>query len=307
MCPFGMALERPGLVRREAVATRDTVRQRLALATLRRVQIRGHRSTSVRPWPALEPQLRENRLSEQSTLRELPANTIPVLGRLVELDSLVTAVDYRGYEFDDFLDSPIVRALSFDNLLLKRIFIQVGERLPWNIRPLLAVRKLPSTKANGFFARGYLHAYQATGEAQWLERRTALLDWLIENTSPGYSGPAWGNAFDFASRGGVIKQGEPTVVWTSHIGEAFLTAHSILGDSRIPRCRRGHRRVRAAGLTAPRGRRWHLHRIHAHWRVARTQLEPPRRSRAPPRVGRSTVTRGNSTSRVERSHGRSST
>ena len=172
-------------------------------------------------------------MSEQSTLRELPANTIPVFGRLVELDNLVTAIDYRGYEFDDFLDSPILRTLSFDSLLLKRIYIQVGERLPWNIRPLLAVRKLPSTKANGFFARGYLHAYEATGEARWLDKATALLDWLIENTSPGYSGPAWGNAFDFASRGGVIERGEPTVVWTSHIGEAFLTAHSILGDSRF--------------------------------------------------------------------------
>ena len=30
----------------------------------------------------------------------------------------------------------------------------------------------------------------------------------------------------------MIRKGEPTVVWTSHIGEAFLLAHSIVGDAR---------------------------------------------------------------------------
>jgi hypothetical protein len=165
--------------------------------------------------------------------QELHIGAASVLDQLVELDRAVAAVDYCGYEFDDFLGSPIVRALSFDNLLLKRIFIQVGERLPWNVRPLLRVRKLPSTKANGFFARGYINAYEATGQAQWLEKAIGLLEWLVENTSGGYSGPAWGNAFDFASRGGVIVKGEPTVVWTSHIGEAFLAAHAAVRETRF--------------------------------------------------------------------------
>jgi hypothetical protein len=144
----------------------------------------------------------------------------------------VSAEGYRGYEFDDLLGSPIVRALSFDNLLLQRVFIQVGERVPWNLRPLLGVRKLPSTKANGFFARGYLYAHRATGDALWLEKGKSLLDRLADNPSPGYSGPAWGNAFDFASRGGFIAKDEPTVVWTSHIGEAFALAHSLTGEAR---------------------------------------------------------------------------
>jgi hypothetical protein len=155
-----------------------------------------------------------------------------VLDLFVELDRLVTAAGYRGYEFDDFLASPILRALSFDNLLLKRIFIQVGERLPWDVRPLLGVPKLASTKANGFFARGYLDAYRATGDRRRLDKATSLLDWLVENTSPGYRRPCWGNAFDFASRGGFIRKGEPTVVWTSHIGEAFSVAYSISGNPR---------------------------------------------------------------------------
>jgi hypothetical protein len=149
-----------------------------------------------------------------------------------ELDRLVSAAGYRGYEFDDFLSSPILRALSFNNLLLQRIYIQLGERLPLNLRPLLGVQRLLSTKANGFFARGYLDAFRATGESQWLEKGTLLLDWLLKNPTPGYSGPAWGNAFDFASRGGFIPRGMPTVVWTSHIGEAFVVGHSVTKDKR---------------------------------------------------------------------------
>jgi hypothetical protein len=170
----------------------------------------------------------ENAAAEQ----ELPAPASAVRDRLLELHNLVDAADFRGYEFDDFLASPFVRALSFDNLLLKRIFIQVGERFPWNVRPLLAIPKLPSTKADGFFARGYLDAYRATGGDWWASQARQRLDRLIETASPGYSGPAWGNAFDFASRGGVIPKGVPTVVWTSHIGEAFLAAWTLLGEER---------------------------------------------------------------------------
>jgi len=163
---------------------------------------------------------------------ELSQNGLWVLERFVEHERLVRAVDYRGYEFDDLRGSPLVRALSFENLLLKRVFIQVGERVPWNIRPLLGVQKLPSSKGAGFFARGYLDAYRATGDGRWLDRATALLDWLLEHAAHEYSGPAWGNAFEFASRAGAIPKGMPTVVWTSHIGEAFALAHSVTGESR---------------------------------------------------------------------------
>jgi hypothetical protein len=145
---------------------------------------------------------------------------------------LSASVSYRGYEFDDFLDSPIVRALTFRNLFLQRVFIQAGERLPVNLRPLLQISKHSSTKANGFFARGYLEAYLATRDTYFLDQAKKLLEWLCANYSRGYSGHAWGNAFDFASRGGFIAKGKPTVVWTSHISKAFFLAYRVDGDSR---------------------------------------------------------------------------
>jgi hypothetical protein len=149
-----------------------------------------------------------------------------------QLDGRVEASGYRGYEFDDFLASPILRRLSLGSLFVQRVFVQVGERLPFNVRPLLGIERLPSTKANGFFARGYLEAYRATGGERRLDKAIELLDWLLENAAPGYSGLAWGNNFDFASRGGFFPRGLPTVVWTAHIGKAFQLAYESTADGR---------------------------------------------------------------------------
>jgi len=134
---------------------------------------------------------------------------------------------YRGYEFDDFLSSPLLRAVSRRNLLLQRVFVQVGELLPINVRALLGIRKLESAKARGFFARGYLFYHLWNGDAKWLGHANECLEWLLRNPSEGFRGLSWGNAFDFASRGGYMPAGLPTVVWTSHIAEAFELAYQI--------------------------------------------------------------------------------
>jgi len=154
------------------------------------------------------------------------------LQRFVALHTAVSSSGYRGWEFDDFLASPVVHALCFEKLLLQRIAIQVGERSPINLRPLLRVPKLRSAKADGFFARGYLNAHLATGEGRWLDRAEALLDSLEDRSATGVPGCAWGNDFDFASRAGLFRKGVPTVVWTSHVGEAFVLAHRITGNVR---------------------------------------------------------------------------
>jgi hypothetical protein len=164
-----------------------------------------------------------------STLDE---DSLGVEGDFRRLAASVERMRYRGWEFDDFLASAAVRRLTLGNHLAKRVAIQIGERLPVNLRPLLGVPQLQSTKADGFFARGYLHAHRATGDDAWLTRGRALLDGLLLSATPGYSGLAWGNAFDFASRGGFLPAGLPTVVWTAHISEAFRLGHDVTGDRR---------------------------------------------------------------------------
>lgn len=145
----------------------------------------------------------------------------------VELHGWAEAASYRGWEFDDLLASPLVRRLTLGRPFLKRVWIQVGARLPWNPRPLLGVPELPSTKASGYFARGYLELYRATGDGAWLRAANGRLSWLLQTGSSGHPGLGWGNHFDYASRGGFYPRGLPTVVWTGQIAEAFDLSYAI--------------------------------------------------------------------------------
>lgn len=76
--------------------------------------------------------------------------------------------------------------------------------------------------------KGYLYHHLATGEDKYLEFVESALSWLMQNKSTGYSGFCWGNDFDFASRAGIFPKGLPTIVWTSHIQEAFNLAYDVL-------------------------------------------------------------------------------
>src|SRR5271165_2710075 len=63
--------------------------------------------------------------------------------------------EYRGYEPFDGLSSPL-RACTFGNLLAERILQQAVRQSPVNIRPLIGIKPLDSTKGRGMMAWGYL-------------------------------------------------------------------------------------------------------------------------------------------------------
>lgn len=157
------------------------------------------------------------------------------------LYAYLKAADFRGWEFDDLLASRAVRAVTSRSLLAQRIAIQVGERLPLNIRGVLRVPRLESTKARAFMAKGLLCRRGAGGDPSWLADARAHLSWLAEHSSTEFPGMSWGNAFDFASRAGLFPAGMPTVVWTAHTAEAFGMAWRLTGEQQYAEV------VRAAG------------------------------------------------------------
>jgi polysaccharide biosynthesis protein VpsJ len=132
--------------------------------------------------------------------------------------------DYRGYDTFDGLSAKLLRPLTFENKFLRTVLQQGIRRFPLNLRPLVGVPKSQSSKAMGFFARGFIRLHQATGEKIWQDRAEMAFDWLIQNQSPGFSGACWGNHFDYQSRSAYVVKGVPSVVWTSLIGHAFLDA-----------------------------------------------------------------------------------
>jgi hypothetical protein len=156
-------------------------------------------------------------------------------GAFDSLYSTLRSASFEGHEFDDLLASPIVNALTRKSLFAKRVAIQLGERVPFDIRGLLRVPKLPSSKARAFIARGLLCRYAADGREQWLHEARSHLDWLETNATREFGGMAWGNHFDFASRGGFYPAGLPTVVWTAHAAQCFAMAHEMTGEARYCR------------------------------------------------------------------------
>jgi hypothetical protein len=142
------------------------------------------------------------------------------------------ANNFSGYDAFDGLNSRLLRPLTFENPLLRTVLQQGVRRFPLNLRPLLGIPKSRSTKGMGFLARGYIRLHRLTGDAAWADRAVAALDWLIENSSQGYSGPCWGNHFDYQSRVFYLPKNVPIVVWTSLIGQAFLEGWEDLHDAR---------------------------------------------------------------------------
>lgn len=139
------------------------------------------------------------------------------------VQSWVESNDYRGYEPFDGLSSPL-RTLTFKNLLAERILQQAVRQSPVNIRPLIGIKPLDSTKGRGMMAWGYLLLHRLSGDAEYWAKATHCLRWLDSHRSPKFEKHSWANFFDFSSRGGSYSKDDSIIVWTSLIAQAYLEA-----------------------------------------------------------------------------------
>src|SRR5213596_201152 len=159
----------------------------------------------------------------QANVRNLVETSLDALQKWIEVR------DYKGYDPGDGLTSWL-RPLTFGNLLAERLLQQLIWKSPWNVRPLVGVKPLDSTKGRGFMVWGYLLRFKATGDPALRDKAVVCLDWLMANKTRKYAEYCWGNHFDFASRGGRIPAREPTIVWSGLIGQAFLEGFEQTGD-----------------------------------------------------------------------------
>lgn len=155
-----------------------------------------------------------------------------------KLDLWLEENNYKAYDPFDGLNAKPLRYLTFNNKYLNIALQQYIRRFPLNLRPWVGIKPAISTKAMGFFAKGYLKLFRVFEKKQYLDKTKFCLNWLIENYSRGYSGYCWGNHFDYQSRVFYLPRGVPTVVWTSLIANVFLDAYELLGDQKyfdVPR------------------------------------------------------------------------
>lgn len=150
---------------------------------------------------------------------------------LDKLTSWVERHDYKAYDPGDGQLS-YLKAFTFGNPALERILTAYVLRSPFEIRPLIGIHPHTSTKGMGYMAWGYLRLYKLSGEAQYARNAEQCLGWLIQHRSLNYPHYCWGNEFTFTTRAGRIPAHEPTIVWSSLIGQAFLEAYEILGKEK---------------------------------------------------------------------------
>lgn len=154
-----------------------------------------------------------------------------IINSIEQLEKWLQSNGYRGYEPFDGLSS-YLRPLTFGNWFAERVLQQIVLRCPFHIRPIVGIKPLHSTKGMGYLARGYLRMWSLTGNREYEKKAICCLDWLIEHQSSGYSGACWGNHYDFSSRAFQLRKYVPIVVWTTHIGQAFLDGYEMIRDSR---------------------------------------------------------------------------
>ncbi|MBS3917365.1 MAG: hypothetical protein KG012_00615 [Deltaproteobacteria bacterium] len=147
-----------------------------------------------------------------------------------KLERWIEDHNYKGYDPADGLTS-YLRPLTFGNLFLDRLLMQLIWRSPINLRPLLGVKPLDSNIGRGYMAWGYLTMFKMNGNEAYKDKAASCLEWLKNNKAPGFEHYSWGKMFDFASRGGRQGKYKPITVWTSLIGQAFLDAHEVIGDA----------------------------------------------------------------------------
>lgn len=143
----------------------------------------------------------------------------------------VEARGFRGFDPGDGLTS-YLRPLTFGNLFAERLLQQAIWKSPVNIRPLVGVKPLDSTKGRGFMAWGYLLRHRLDRSQAHLSRALENLDWLSRHREASEPEYCWGNHFDFTTRSGRMCAHTPTIVWSGLIGQAFLEAYELTADDR---------------------------------------------------------------------------
>ena len=145
---------------------------------------------------------------------------------------------YRGYEPADG-NSSVLFGLTRGRVLPMRLLQQVVLRAPFNVRPILGIAPHESAIARGYMGWGYTVMCRRGASQHVRQEATDCFDWLIANRAAGYEGFCWGDPYEYATRGGRRPRGEPLLVWTALIGQAFLDAYALFRDPRYLRVAEG--------------------------------------------------------------------
>jgi uncharacterized protein YyaL (SSP411 family) len=150
---------------------------------------------------------------------------INITPNIAKISDYCSQENFSGYDPYDGLNSSVTRALSFGRKYGRIAFIQGFKKLPFNLRPLLGVKKGHNPKGLGLFLGGYAKLYKTNQNPEHLNQISLLLDLLEKSKSKNFSGTCWGYNFDWQSRAFFLPKYTPTIVNSSFIGHALLDTY----------------------------------------------------------------------------------
>jgi len=158
-----------------------------------------------------------------------------ILNALLRLEKYVKIHDYSGYDPYDALNSEWLEFLK--NKFIRIFFTQLFVYSPINLRRFFAINPEGNPKAIGIFLQAYCKLFKAglIKESDFRFIYKKLADYLISNSSDGYSGRGWGFNFNWQDPTRYSKKGLPTIVVTSYVANSFLDLYEITRDKYIKR------------------------------------------------------------------------
>ena len=157
-----------------------------------------------------------------------------------KLKSFCEKEQFKGWDPYDGLNSKVFNAIPFLNKssIFRMVMIQGFKKFPVNFRQIALVPKKYNAKGLGLLLSGYCNLYNTIesnpkaakdfGTLQEIEEQiNNLSELLISMQSKGYKGACWGYTFDWQSKAFFLPIHTPTVVATSFVVEALLSAYEI--------------------------------------------------------------------------------
>ncbi len=137
---------------------------------------------------------------------------------------------WKGYDPYDGLNSPIFGMLPLKRKRLFRLaWSYMVRNLPFNLRPLLLIKKGFNPKALALFVSSYCRLARHFKGKKYLSRARFLARLLEGTKIESFSGPSWGYNFPWQSRALYAPLGIPNAICTTFAGQALLDLQELEG------------------------------------------------------------------------------
>jgi len=147
------------------------------------------------------------------------------------LDRLISYIEqqeFKGYDPYDTLNSWI--PFHWFGKYIQTLAIQIQKRNPFNIRPLIGIKKEFNPKGMGLMLQGFSLLYQKTNKPEYRRGMDLLFNWLKTNYSEGYSGYCWGYNFTWVNPQKSLKAFHPNIVTTSFVCKGMFEYYKATGN-----------------------------------------------------------------------------